>query len=190
MSSPVESSKEFEHANDAEREYLWKERSSVLLKIELSALYHLKRERFFELLDKISKAISVIGGSAALWKSTQNHGNFLEIVASIITVTSALSLVLSFSDRSRRHSEFARNYRKILIDVHKKGSRGFNEEDLNQWMAQICEIEMGEPLALSTLVIICQNELAVARDAEEVIVPIPFWKRMFAHFFDMPMQKK
>ena len=174
--------------DEAERIFLWAERHNVLTKLEFSALYHLKRERFFELFDKISKAISVIGGSAALWKSTQQQGDIIQIIAVTITVTSALSLVLSFSDRARRHAEFARSYRKLLAEIHKKGKRGFTEYDVNQWMAQACEIEAGEPLALSTLVVICQNEITIS-NGQAIAVFIPWWKRWLAHFIDMPQNK-
>ncbi len=179
-----------EDLDTEERKFLWDERHQVLLKLEVSALYHLKRERFFELFDKIFKAISVIGGSAALWKSTQGQGqvDIMQYIAIVITVCSSLSLVFSFSDRARRHAEFARSYRKLLSEIHKRGKRGFKEEDTNLWMAQACEIEAGEPLALSTLVVICQNEISIA-SGHQPSVFVPWWQRKIAHFFDMPQTK-
>jgi hypothetical protein len=55
-------------SDDAELDHAWTKRHDALYKAELSALYHQKRERFFELLDKLGKAAAVFGGSAALWK--------------------------------------------------------------------------------------------------------------------------
>ncbi|WP_283444203.1 hypothetical protein [Noviherbaspirillum suwonense] len=169
-----------------EKVYLWNKRHEVIYKAELSALYHLKRERFFDLLDKFSKAVSLIGGSAAIWKISEPET--VTRIAALITVSSSLSLVLSFSDRSRRHAEFARNYRKLTAEIYRKGERSFQEDDINQWMAQACEIECSEPLPLSALVIICQNELAIANNEKEKIHPLPFWARWLAHFFDMPQR--
>jgi hypothetical protein len=51
-------------------------------------------------------------------------------------------------------------------------------------MAKVCALEAKEPPALSALVVMCQNELAVARNAQ--VYPQSFITRCMAHFLDMP----
>lgn len=171
---------------DFSSDYLWGKRDKLILKLELSALYHLKRERFFDVLDKIFKAISLIGGSAAIFKISEIET--VKYIAASITITSSLSLVLSFSDRSKKHAEFAKNYRKLNSTVLRVGERDFNEDHIKKWEAEACDIESSEPLALSTLTVICQNELAISRGDIESVCDVPLYKIPFVHVFDMPQK--
>lgn len=165
---------------------LWEERQEALYDAELSALYHQKRERFFELLDKFSKAAAVIGGSAALWKIADT--GTVEIIAMVITVTSTLSLVFSFSDRSRRHAELAVGFRLISAEIAAKGKRNATEDDINSWKGKIHTSEAKEPPALAALVTLCRNELALAEEQPHIVRRQAFWVRWLVHFFDMPRQ--
>lgn len=49
-------------------DYYWSRRHEILWRISLSTLYHRRRERFFDTWDRVVKAVSIIGGSAALAK--------------------------------------------------------------------------------------------------------------------------
>lgn len=167
---------------ESDFEYLWKRRHEILYRIELSALYHQKRERFFELCDKLAKAMAVIGGSAAL--ANLGGASMVKVAAAIITVTSTLSLVLGFSDRARRHAEFARSFRELEGEVVALGERDFAEPDLNAWMARTRALESTEPPALSALVRLCQNELALAQGHPESVHPVAMHQRYLAHLFD------
>lgn len=157
---------------------LWQQRHPVLYRVELSILYHQKRERFFEICDKLAKAVAVIGGSAA-WAKLG-----LEVAAPLITVTSTMSLVFNLSERSKRHSELSRNFRQLEAEIVLKGEDGFDQNDINIWASKVRSLESSEPPALSTLVRICQNELAIASGQPEKVVEICCIKRLLAHFFD------
>ena len=165
-----------------ELDHAWEKREKALYRAELSALYHQKRERFFELLDKLGKAIAVFGGSAALWKV--GNPDLVAQFAAIITASSALSLVFSFSERSKRHSELARSFREIAGDILGTSDFAIRDSKASEWMGKVCALEAKEPPSLSALVVMCQNELAIARNAQ--VYPQSFFVRCMAHFFDMP----
>lgn len=159
----------------------WARRYEVLYRVELSVLYHQKRERFFELCDKLAKAVAVIGGSAALWKLTSPEA--LGWIVAAITVTSTLSLVFGFSDRSKRHAELARNFRQLEADIVGKGVAGFDEH-LDKWEEKARMLESQEPPALGGLVVLCQNELAIAANQRDKVVPLSLRQRWTAHLVD------
>lgn len=169
-----------------EYEYLWNKRHSVIARAEISSLYHQKRERFFELCDKLGKAVSVIGGSAAVWKIKNNA--LVEYLAILITVTSTMSLVFGFSEKSKRHAELSRKYKAVIADIAGIGERNFTEDNINSWEEKIRVIEVEEPPALSALVRLCQNELAHAANDKKAIIKLSFYERLFAHFLDMPVK--
>lgn len=173
--------------NDADFSYCWGKRHGVLYRVELSALYHQKRERFFEACDKLAKAVAVIGGSAALAKI--GGPDALVWVAAAITVTSTFSLVFGLSDRSRRHGDLARNFRQLESEIIARGEREFSEADVAVWAARERLLETSEPPALGNLVRICQNELAVAQGQIASVHAVGFWRYLLAHLVDLPLAK-
>jgi hypothetical protein len=165
----------------SDEDYLWNKRHELIYKVEQSGLYHQKRERFFELCDKLAKVVAVVGGSAALWKIADP--GVVQWIAFLITFSSAFSLVFSFSDRARRHAELSKTYRQILAEIMAKGERDFTEADLNEWLGKIYVLEATEPPTLATLTVLCQNEIAIANNQPEKVRQIGFWRRRFAHLY-------
>jgi hypothetical protein len=168
-----------------ELDHAWNKRCDAIYKAELSALYHQKRERFFELADKLSKAASLFCGSAALWKIS--NATIVSAMAAVVTASSALSLVFSFSERSKRHAELAQGFRGIIAEILSRSEFDINNVDASGWMSKVCALEAKEPPSLSALTVMCQNELAIARNAHEKIKPQSWRTRVLAHFLDMPL---
>lgn len=165
-----------------EQKYLWGKRHALIERIAISVLYHQKRERFFEAWDKLTKGVAIIGGSAALARIAGDTG--LAIAAALITVTSTAGLVLGFADRSKRHAELARNFRTLEAEIVEYGERDYKEKDLSRWDAKVRLIETSEPPALGLLVVLCQNEIAIAAGHKKNVVLVPWYKRVFAHYWD------
>lgn len=161
---------------------LWARRYAALYRVELSVLYHQKRERFFELCDKWAKAVAVIGGSAVMGKVA--GGESLIWIAAAITVTSTLSLVFGFSDRSKRHAELVRNFRQLEAEIVAGGESGLDEPGICRWEEKTRQLESQEPPALGGLVVLCQNELAAAASQPNKIVPLSWIQRRLVQFFD------
>ncbi|WP_155416833.1 hypothetical protein [Chromobacterium violaceum] len=164
--------------------YLWDRRHEVLYNVELSSLYHQKRERFFELWDKLGKVASLFGGSAALFKAAD--AGFVSYMALAITATSALSLVFGFSERSKRHADLSRKFKLLAASVVSKGEIDFTEQDINAWNVEKYQLETSEPPALTLLVVLCQNEIAIAQNQKQKVIPVGFWKRQLANYIDLP----
>lgn len=168
-------------------DHLWAKRHEVLYRVELSALYHQKRERFFEACDKLAKAVAVIGGSVSL--ARLGGADLMLFVAAAITLTSTLSLVFGLSDRARRHASLASDFRRLEADIVARGERDFTESDIGAWCARERTLEASEPPALGNLVRICQNELAVAQNQPEKVKPVGFVRHMAAHWVDVPLAR-
>ena len=64
----------------------------LLWRVRLSALYHLKRERFLDGIDRAAKAVSALGGAAAFSQIRVEPSVSLWITG-FITIVSSLSLV-------------------------------------------------------------------------------------------------
>ena len=169
-----------------ELDHAWTKREKALSRAELSALYHQKRERFFELCDKLGKAVTLFGGSAALWKMADPH--WVAWSAVVISAASAASLVLSFPERARRHAELSKGFREITAEIVSAGDFDITDSKASLWMGEVCSLEAKEPPALSALVVMCQNEIALARRSK--VYDQPFWVRLLANFLDLPNRAK
>lgn len=163
-----------------ESEYLWKARSDLLHRVEVSIRYHRKRERFFDWLDKWAKAIAIIGGSAAL--ADIGGREVVQWAAAIIALTSTFSLVFAFSEKARLHADLAAQYGLLESSILRKGEREFRDDDLNEWSAKVRMIEMREPPILPTLARLCDEENRKAR-GHSAGSPIPTYRRLIAQLF-------
>lgn len=163
-------------------EYLWDKRHAVLYRVELSTLYHQKRERFFGICEKLVNAIGVVGGSTAL--ASLSNPVLLAWIALTITVASTASLVIGLSDRANRHALLARDFRLLEADILSKGERDFTEQDILSWQSNTRRLESSEPASLGALVVICQNELAVAQGHPSHVTSLTRIQYALAHFCD------
>jgi hypothetical protein len=173
--------------DEVEQEWLWEKREKLLLRAELSTVYHRKLERALSRSDRLIKLLSLIGGSAAITRVATT--DLIIAIGLMIAIANALGLVMAFADRSRKHAELACSFKKLEREIVAAGERDFTERDVNQWEAELREIEIGEPPELSALIRICQNEQALARGDLKHVYRIPLYQRVFAFWFDFPARK-
>ncbi|MFD2112021.1 hypothetical protein [Thiorhodococcus fuscus] len=163
-------------------DYLWNRREQVLYRVQLSVLYHRKRERFLAFWDRTITAVAILGGSSAL--ASLGGDLYVKLAAGAVAVTSTIGLVFGLADRARRHGELARQFLEIEGTMIRQGERDFTEQDVNGWDARVREIETSEPPTLGALVVACQNELAQTLGETDSIHRLGWWRRLTMHLFD------
>ena len=171
----------------AEADFLWDERLYVQYRAELSTLYHRKRERFFALCDRSSKAASLIAGTAA-FSSLLPSAEAKAWAGAVVAAATMPGLVMAWNDRARLHGELAQKFLAVEAEIVAKGKRDFTESDLNTWLAKLLAIEASEPPTLGGLTAVCHNQLATSNGNPESIVKISGLKRFFIHIFDMQIK--
>ena len=160
---------------DAQWDLLWR--------VRLSALYHLKRERFLDGVDKFAKAVSALGGAAAFSQIKAAPDIGLWITAGI-TIVATLSLVYGPSTKARKHSELARDFKRLESDIVAVGAI-LSDEQVAKFEARYVGLESSEPASLGALVTQCHNELSTACGIKEHVTPLPWWQRAFKNWFDI-----
>ena len=155
----------------------------LLWRVRLSALYHLKRERFLDGVDKTVKAVSALGGAAAFSQIKSEPIVGLWITA-IIAVLGTISLVYSPSAKARKHAELARDFKRLESDIVAMGF-DLTDQQVAQFNATFILLESSEPASLGALVTQCHNELAMAIGQCGHITPLPLWHRLFKNWFDI-----
>ncbi len=168
---------------DTENDSAWAAQHALLYQIQMTRLYHQKRERFFALLDRWSKALALISGTA-VFSSLLSSPEAKSIAGLLVSLVTLPSLVFSWSDKSRLHNELASEYARIEADILKEGILEW--KSIHQFRAQVTTIGTKEPHSLSALIRQCQNELALAANQPEKVFPLTFREKFFIHLFDMP----
>jgi hypothetical protein len=156
-------------------DYLWQERFNTLYQVRLSALYHRKREGFYDLLDKLTKLAVIVGGSAVFANTSQSSG-----IGIAVAVAGALSLVFDYAIKARNHAQLAHDYGLLEAGIEQTGERDFTEKDLNQWRSNLASLESKEPPTLTNLVKVCESELFAALGQKAQ--PLPWHKKALAHW--------
>jgi hypothetical protein len=159
----------------------------LLWRVRLSNLYHLKRERFLDGADRAGKAISALGGAAAFTqiRSTPDAGLW---ITAFITVTATLALVYNPSSKARKHSDLARDFKRLEAEIVDCGAN-LSCDSIAKFEAKFLQIEASEPAALSALTTHCHNELCIAYNKPENVTPLPWHQHLLKNWFDFDQSK-
>lgn len=149
----------------------------------LSALYHQKRERFLDGVDRFAQCVGVLGGAAAF---SQIIGNvrFGWIPAGIVALVSSVALCYGPGAKARKHSELARDFKRLHAKIMLAGDLKSGEE-LNKFNADLLLLEAEEPGALRCLVRQCENELSEAFGHDQDVRPLVWWDRLWMNIVDL-----
>lgn len=155
----------------------------LLFDIRRSVRYHHRRRAFFDRIDQITNMVSVVFGSAAVFGVMEQEYKALALVAAgLVTVLSAINLVLASSQRARAHSDFARQF----IELEMRFCHQIDEAALREITTTRLSIEAEEPPVLHVLNVICHNEQMRAMGyPKEQLANVRWWQRAVAQVMDL-----
>ena len=163
------------------------EKHNLLFGVRRSIRYHNARRKFFDRCHKITTAISLIFGSAAIFTVLSNAGEVYTIAAAaLVSIVAALDLVVGNADKARLHHDLSKRF--IALEREIVSVREPTDEDLNLWTATRLGIESEEPPVKRVLDAMMHNDLLRAMDYDEEsgqYVKIGRFQRLFAQMFDL-----
>ena len=151
---PTDAEKEEEEKRDA---YRWERRCDVLFRVWVQFRYHRRKQRFFDLCDKLTKAATLILGGAVLGKWVN-----LDAVAILISVLGSLALVLGYGDKKQAHKELAEMAGKIIASLE-RDPQEYSAESLRRWWDSYLELCVKAPPPSKWLTIRCEREQRIAQ---------------------------
>lgn len=180
-----------ESVSEERQRWLDSERHRLVCRLELSAMYHARRERYLALCERIAQATAALTATAAFARVV-GSGDADRTFALIAAVASVLPLVFLWSSRSNKHATLAAEHRRLHAVVMADGF-DLSEEKLVQYRSQLLTTEANERASLGALVVHCQNEMAIAAGHPANIVPLKWYQRALMHAWDFtvdpPKQK-
>ena len=151
--------------NDPERQ-----RWDIDFDVAKSIRYHAYRRSFWEGVDRISKILTVVSGTAVFVSIIGENNPAATWFALLVAVASALDVVFGFSNLAKRHDGLYRDFSLLAQRIAETGEP--NLEGILQWRRRRLEIEMNEPGVIDWLERRCSAEEAQARGA----VIDPAWR--------------
>lgn len=161
------------------------DRHNLLFSIRRSIRYHNRRRMFFDRLNVVSNALSVIFGSTTFFALLPAIGlQYLAIgAAAMVTIISTINMVVGSVRAARLHSDLARRFLELEKRLAADGSP--NKKLLSDIIQERLDIEAEEPPALHVLDAICHNELMRSMGyKEERMLRISPLQRSMAQIFD------
>ncbi|HEI9870810.1 hypothetical protein [Morganella morganii] len=164
----------------------------LLFDIRRSTRYHRRRQKFYTCMDNLSNFVSLICGSSVIYTalSVDALKSWTLYTAIAITATSAVSILLAFSQKARDHSNLANDFIALEIEIIEIDKDVVTLEQLNNLIKKRLRIEVKEPPCLIVLDSICYNEQSRAAGLlHENEVVIGWFQRLCAPFFDFNTHK-
>ena len=164
-------------ASDEAYASAWKHRCDAHYKAMVSYRYHRKRQRFFDLLDKWTKALTVIAGASLLSEPIKQS---VPVVALGISVIGLLSLVFGYGDRKQSHKELAESFANAVAKIEDTAHALLTPQLVASWNSDVSAIGAKEPPQLHALVTICEREQSIANGHPDHVPQLPFIERFAA----------
>lgn len=152
---------------------VWKQRCDLLYKAWVQVRYHRRRQRFFDLVDKGTKAITLILGASLFGK----HLNSLNWVATGISALGLMALVFGYGDRKQLHKELAEQAAGLAAAIEEQPANALTTEAAAAWAAQFARLCAKAPPALKTLTLLCEHEQSIAEGHEKNVIAPSIWRQ-------------
>lgn len=151
----------------------WTQRCALLYKAWVQVRYHRRRQRFFDLIDKGTKAVTLLLGASLFGK----HLASVAWVGTAISGLGALALVFGYGDRKQAHKELAEQAATLVAAIEALPSKQIRSEDIAKWAAEHARFCAKAPPPLKTLTILCEYEQSTL-DGFPNHVKLPWaWRR-------------
>jgi len=170
---------------DSEYTHNWVRRHECIYKLQLSVLYHRKRERYFDMLERLLQTLvtASASGGVALLLAAQTDRSFALYFVAAAAVVSMFQLAYAPAARARQHAQLATDYQSLWSESIVLGE---------VWSAQTCDtvqskwlrIGTSSPPQLGALVVDCENEIAIAYGSRENVRVIPVYMHALKHIWN------
>jgi len=152
---------------------VWQQRCALLYKAWVQVRYHRRRQRFFDLVDKGSKAVTLVLGASLFGK----HLASLNWVATGISAVGLMALVFGYGDRKQLHKELAEQAAGLAAVIEERPAPCLSVEDVAAWAGQYARFCAKAPPPLKTLTMLCEREQSAAEGHDKHVKKPAFWRQ-------------
>jgi hypothetical protein len=164
----------------AETDPVWDQRCGVAYKAWVQHRYHRRRQRFWDVADKGTKALTVALGISLIGDTVR--AGFPWVAASV-TLLGLLALVFGYGDRKQLHKELAEQAANLVASIEQVPAGELTPGKVSAWSAEYLRLCMKAPPPLKTLTMMCEREQSAADGHPDHVALQPLWRRVLCHFY-------
>lgn len=155
---------------------LWNTRCELRYHAWVQVRYQRRRERFFDLLDKATKAITLVLGGALFGPALA----WLPWAATGITALALLALIFGYGDRKHLHARLATQAAHMVAAIERVPTGTITPDIVADWSAQYARFCADAPPPLKTLTLLCEREQSIADGRSEHVKQPKRWRGLLA----------
>lgn len=164
--------------SDALADDVWKRRCDLLYKAWVQVRYHRRRQRFFDLADKGTKAATLVLGASLFGQ----HLGSIPFVATGISALGLMALVFGYGDRKQLHKELSEQAAGLAAAIEELPAGDLSIHVVARWAADYARFCAKAPPPLKTLSLLCEAEQSAADGHANHVRRPAFWRRLVASF--------
>lgn len=166
--------------SEARAQWLWDEQEALIHRVCVSAAYHGRRERFFNLWERFLQAFTAITATAAFADLSVKDSTTTKWFLFLAAAASIVPLVANLAGNAQRHGQLKTGFKSLLATIYAAGTE-LTEPQILAFKSKVSELESGEPAPMPGVIILCQNEIA-ARE-RKAVYPLTIWERCWMHYY-------
>jgi len=156
---------------------------NLLFGVRRSIRYHIRRELWYNWLDKTGSVLTAVSGSATFGTLLGGFQTLSTIFAGLTFFFSILNIIISTAQKARLHNDLRRKFVNLEIKMTESEP---TEESIRRFQVERREIEADEPPHLLVLDSICHNDEVRAQGYDDqYIVSISWVQRLLANVVDI-----
>lgn len=162
--------------SDALYKSLWDERCALRYHAWVQVRYQRRRQRFFDLADKVTKAVTLVLGGALFGPALA----WLPWLATAITSLALLALVFGYGDRKHLHGGLARQAAELVASIEDVPAAALTPQVVAGFAARYARLCADAPPALKTLTLLCERAQSIADGHPDHVKRPAFWRAWLA----------
>lgn len=173
---PNQAPLQHEEISDALADVVWAQRCALLYKAWVQVRYHRSRQRFYDLVDKGTKSLTLVLGASLFGKDLAP----LPWVATGISALGLMALVFGYGDRKQLHKELAEQAANLVADIEAVAAGQLTDKLTASWAAQYARFCSKAPPVLKTLTLMCEREQSILDGFPDHVAKLPLWRILLA----------
>jgi len=170
--------------DDSGDQEVWNRREATLFHAWVQLRYHRRRQRFFDRLDKETKAITLLLSATLFGKyfvGLETDG--IPWIPTILSSLTLLSLVFGYGDRKQVHKDLAESAGVLIAAIESVTPGDLTPEHTARWASEFAKLCSKAPPPLKNLTLICEREQAIALGKRPTAAKVGGPSRLIADYF-------
>lgn len=165
--------------DDCVSDELWGQRCDVRYKAWVQQRYHRKKQRFWDIVDKLTKTATIALGATLFGQYVKDT----PAVGVAVSALGVLALIFGYTDRRQVHKELAEQASNLIAAIELVPAGELTPAKTASWRSEFARLCAKAPPAQKWLTLICEREQATAEGHPDHVRKLWIHQRLLCWFW-------